>query len=183
MRGTLGLFLVAAVAAACSSSTGHPDPDPGPVISVAGTYQTEVTIVSNDCPGQTVQQHPTVVTHIPAGSTALSLRHAGSLYPGTLTADGAFSTPPVMQVFDGISYAISITGQFTETAIDALVLVEAGAPAAVRLHRPLGRAQDRRSQRHSVVREPDATLPGRRHRIAPRVADAQAVLWSPPPGP
>ena len=55
----------------------------------------------------------------------MSLFHAGSTYSGTLAADGAFSTPPVTQVFSGISYAISITGQFTETTIDALVLVEA----------------------------------------------------------
>jgi hypothetical protein len=54
-----------------------------------------------------------------------SIPSAGSTYHGTLSADGAFSTPPVTQVFDGISYAISITGQFTETAIDAQVLVEA----------------------------------------------------------
>jgi hypothetical protein len=123
MRRTLGLLLAAAIAAACSSVSDDPDPDP--VISVGGTYQTAVTMVSNDCPGQTVEQHPTVVSHV-AGATALSLTHAGSTYSGTLTADGAFSTPPVTQVFDGISYEISITGQFTETAIDALVLVEAG---------------------------------------------------------
>jgi hypothetical protein len=126
MRGTWALYLVAAAAAACSSDGGGggPGPDPDPVIHVAGTYQTEVTLVSNTCPGQTVQQHPTVVAHT-AGATTLSLSHAGSTYHGTLSADGAFSTPPVTQVFDGISYAISITGQFTETAIDAQVLVEA----------------------------------------------------------
>jgi hypothetical protein len=123
MRGTLGLFVVAAIAAACSSVDDGPDPDL--VISVGGTYQTAVTMVSNDCPGQTVQQHTTVVSHVP-GATALSLTHAGSIYSGTLTADGAFSTTPVTQVFDGISYVISISGQFTETTIDALVLVEAG---------------------------------------------------------
>jgi hypothetical protein len=126
MRGTWALYLVAAAAAACSSDGGGggPGPDPDPVIHVAGTYQTEVTLVSNTCPGQTVQQHPTVVAHT-AGATTLSLSHAGSTYHGTLSADGAFSTPPVTQVFDGISYSISITGQFTETAIDAQVLVEA----------------------------------------------------------
>ena len=124
MRGTLGLFVVAAVATACSSCNETIDPV-DPVISVGGTYQTEVTMVSNDCPGQTVQQHPTVVNHVQGGE-ALSLVHAGSTYSGTLTNDGAFSTPPVTQVFDGISYVISISGQFTETTIDALVLVEAG---------------------------------------------------------
>ena len=124
MRGILPLFLVAAVAAACSSCN---DSDPGPTtgISVGGTYQTAVTLVSNDCPGQTVEQHSTVVNHVPGGE-ALSLVHAGSTYSGTLTADGAFSTTPVTQVFGGISYVISISGQFTETTIDALVLVEAG---------------------------------------------------------
>ena len=124
MRGTLTLFLVAAVAAVCSSCNDS-DPGPIPTISVGGTYQTAVTLVSNDCPGQTVQQHPTVVNHAP-GATTLSLVHAGSTYNGTLTADGAFSTTPVTQVFDGISYVISISGQFTETTIDAMVLVEAG---------------------------------------------------------
>jgi len=132
MHGTWGLILLAALTAACSPDNGNPgpgpDPDPDPVIRVAGTYQTAVTLVSNDCPGQTVEQHPTVVTHA-AGGTALSLIHAGSTYRGSLTADGAFSTPPVTQVFDGISYEISITGQFTETTIDAMVLVEAPACA------------------------------------------------------
>jgi hypothetical protein len=123
MRGTLGLSLVVAAAAACSSSDDNTEPNP--VISVGGTYQTAVTMVSNDCPGQTIQQHPTVVSHIP-GSTALSLRHAGSTYNGTLTADGAFSTPPVTQVFSGISYVLSIAGQFSATEIDALVQVAAG---------------------------------------------------------
>ena len=125
MRGTLTLFLVAAVAAACSSCNDNTDPGPSPAISVGGTYQTAVTLVSNDCPGQTVEQHSTVVNHVPGGE-ALSLVHAGSTYSGTLTNDGAFSTPPVTQVFDGISYVISISGQFTETTIDAMVLVEAG---------------------------------------------------------
>jgi hypothetical protein len=124
MRGTMGLFLVTAAAAACSTGNGGPDPDPAPVISVAGTYQTEVTLVSNDCPGQTVQQHPTAVAHLPGGTT-LSLRHAGSLYTGSLTADGAFTTTPVMQTFDGVDFTITISGQFTETTMDALVQVAA----------------------------------------------------------
>ena len=105
-------------------SSGGRGPDPDPVIRVGGTYQTAVTLVTNGCPGQTVQQHPTVVGHAP-GATAVSLSHAGSTYRGALDADGAFTTPPVTQVFDGICYGISIAGQFTETAIDAMVLVNA----------------------------------------------------------
>jgi hypothetical protein len=132
MRGTLGLFLVAAVAAACSPgnrNTGpnpDPDPDPDPVIRVAGVYETAVTLVSSDCPGQTVERHITLVSHVP-GATALSLTHAGSTYDGSLSADGAFSTTPVTQQFDGISFVISIAGQFTETTMDALVQVQAGS--------------------------------------------------------
>jgi hypothetical protein len=121
MRGTLGLLLAAATAAACSSGKNN-----GPeAISVGGTYQTEVTLNNSSCPGQTVQQHPTVVNHAP-GATALSLTHAGSTYNGTLAAVGTFTTSTVTQVFDGISYQISITGRFSETAIDALVTVLAG---------------------------------------------------------
>jgi hypothetical protein len=119
----MGLVLVAVVATACSSNNGGSGP--GPVISVGGTYQTAVTMVSNTCPGQTVQTHPTVVSHTP-GATALSLTHAGSTYDGTLASDGTFLTSTVTQVFSGIGYDISITGEFTETAMDALVTVQAG---------------------------------------------------------
>jgi hypothetical protein len=41
-------------------------------------------------------------------------------------ADGAFTTATVTQVFYGISYRVGIASQFTETAIDALVQVNAG---------------------------------------------------------
>jgi hypothetical protein len=123
MRGSLCLSLVAAVATACSSNSGGNGPDS--TISVGGTYQTAVTMVSNTCPGQTVEQHSTVVNHSP-GATALALVHAGSTYNGTLAADGTFLTSTVTQVFGGISYDISITGEFSETAMDALVTVQAG---------------------------------------------------------
>jgi hypothetical protein len=129
MRGSLRLFLITAVAAACSSggTTGpdpDPDPDPTPLIRVGGVYETAVSLVSNDCPGQTVERHITVVNHVP-GATALSLTHAGSTYTGTLSADGTFTTPPVTQTFGGTSFVISITGQFTVTDMDAQVLVQA----------------------------------------------------------
>jgi hypothetical protein len=120
MRGVLSLAL--AIAAACSSSNGNKNPDPA--INVGGTYQTAVTLVENDCPGQTVEQHPTVVSHEP-GSTTVALTHAGSTYSGSLASDGSFSTTPVMQVFGGVSYTISISGQFSVTAIDAMVQVDA----------------------------------------------------------
>ena len=123
MRASLGLLLTAVVAAACSSSNGPPDPPVTPVITVGGTYQTAVTVVSSTCPGQTVQQHVTGVNHLPGG-TSLSLVHAGSTYQGTIAEDGTFSTTPVTQVFAGVSFRISIAGQFSETGMDALVTVE-----------------------------------------------------------
>ncbi len=118
----LPVLLLLAAGAACSSNGGSTDPDQ---ISVGGSYQTVVTLVNNTCPGQTVEQHATTVSHDP-GSTSLSLTHAGSTYNGTLAADGSFITSAVTQVFGGISYEISITGDFTETAMDALVTVAAG---------------------------------------------------------
>ncbi len=122
MRTAFVLLLTAAVSVACSESGGTTDPTQ---ISVGGAYQTVVTLVSSTCQGQTVQQHSTTVNHDP-GSTSLSLVHAGSTYNGTLEADGSFTTSAVTQVFDGISYQLSITGEFTETAMDALVTVMAG---------------------------------------------------------
>jgi hypothetical protein len=123
MRGRLGLVLVAAAATACSSNNGGSGP--GALISVGGTYQTVVTMVSNTCPGQTVQTHLTVVSHTP-GTHALTLTHAGSTYEGSLAPDGTFLTGTVTQFFGGIGYDISIDGAFTETAMDALVTVQAG---------------------------------------------------------
>ena len=123
MRRSLGLLVSAAVVAAGASCGGGTDP--GSEISVGGTYQTEVTMVNNTCPGQTVQTHATTVSHAP-GATDLSLTHAGSQYDGTLAADGTFTTRLVTQVFDGISYTISIAGAFTLTAMDARVTVQAG---------------------------------------------------------
>jgi hypothetical protein len=115
----LASIAASAIAMACSSSTV-----PGAKISVGGTYQTAVVLVSSTCAGQTVEQHPTVVTQSP-GSTSLSLSHAGSSYSGTLLAGGSFTTTTSTQVFDNISYQITIAGQFSLTGMDATVQVAA----------------------------------------------------------
>lgn len=120
MRVALSLAL--GIAAACSSSNGDKNSDQA--ISVGGSYQTAVALVENDCPGQAVEQHPTVVSHEP-GSTTVALTHAGSTYSGTLAADGSFTTTPVTQVFGGVSCTIGISGQFSVTAMDAMVQVDA----------------------------------------------------------
>ena len=117
--------LALAAASACSSSNGKSHPKP--VISVGGIYQTQVTLVQNECPGQSVEQHPTLVRHQP-GSTTVALTHAGSTYSGTLASDGSFSTTPVKQVFDEVAYTIGISGKFSVTSLDALVQVDAARP-------------------------------------------------------
>lgn len=119
MRAVRVSALGAAFVVGCSGGAG-----PAPVISVGGTYDTAVTLVSSSCAGQTVEQHQTLVGHSP-GATALTLTHAGSAYGGTLSSDGSFATATVGQVFDNISYRIGIVGRFTQTAIDATVTVSA----------------------------------------------------------
>lgn len=115
----LSRLLVALSITACSANLG-----PAALISVGGSYQTTVTLLEATCAGQTVEQHPTAVTHTP-GAKTLVVSHAGSDYPGTVTSSGAFSTPPVTQTFTGISYAIRIAGTFTRTGMDARVDVAA----------------------------------------------------------
>ena len=123
MRRSLGLSVVVTVAAICASCGGTSGPTNE--ISVGGTYDTGGPRGSNTCPGQTVGRRTTAVSHDP-GATDLSLTHAGSRYDGTLAADATFTTSTVTQVFNGISYQISITGEFSLTAMDALVTVQAG---------------------------------------------------------
>ena len=119
MRRASSLVLAAVAVGGCSAKL-----DPAAVISVGGTYQTAVTLVSSTCLDQIVEQHPTVVTQTP-GSSQVALTHAGSTYTGTLSANGAFTTPALTQVIGGVSYAVSITGQFGLTTIEAQVRVDA----------------------------------------------------------
>ncbi|HEU5217844.1 MAG TPA: hypothetical protein VFU23_04250 [Gemmatimonadales bacterium] len=112
-------FPLALGLSACGAGSG-----PSPVLSVGGTYQTVVTLLESTCAGQTVEQHATTVTHTP-GATSLVVSHAGSDYPGTVSTGGMFSTPAVTQIFDGISYQITIAGAFSRTGMDARVDVSA----------------------------------------------------------
>ncbi len=92
------------------------------ILSVGGTYQTVVTLVSSTCPDTRVETHPTTVTHTP-GTTAIRLRHAGSEYTGTVKADGSFVTTTLTQTFGTTVYRLEISGRFTTTAMVADVLV------------------------------------------------------------
>jgi hypothetical protein len=101
------------------------------VLSVGGTYQTEVTLVagSNTCGSASVQNNPTVVTH-PPGAHTLVLAHAGNAYPGTVDSTARFATAPKAISGGGSKYTLTINGQFTLTGFDASVLVDIQRPTA-----------------------------------------------------
>jgi hypothetical protein len=103
---------------------------PGPaVLSVGGTYQTQVTLLAgNTCvPAPTVQDNPTTVVHTP-GASSLSLTHANITYQGTIDNSAAFATTPNMFSLGGSQYNITIGGQFNRTGFDATVNVSVTQP-------------------------------------------------------
>lgn len=106
----------------CGGSSPGPT---APVLSVAGTYQTAVSLLQSTCVGTVVQTFPTTVTHTP-GAATLTLTHAGSVYAGTVSSDGSFRTPAAPFVISGVTYQIGIVGQFTVSAMDATTTVQAG---------------------------------------------------------
>jgi hypothetical protein len=99
------------------------------VLSVGGTYQTQVSLVAgrNTCGAVTVQNNPTVVSHSPGAST-LSLTHAGNAYPGTIESTARFATTPTIISGGGSQYTLTINGQFTLTGFDASVQVDVQQP-------------------------------------------------------
>lgn len=98
--------------------------------SVAGTYDTQVSVVSTSegC-SLPVQKNPTVV-QTSNNNTVVMLRHAGTTYGGTLNANLSFTTQAKTVVGGGVSYSIVVSGQFTGTTLDANVTLDYGtAPA------------------------------------------------------
>src|SRR6185503_11805345 len=90
-------------------------------IQVAGTYDTAVELAENTCSGISVASQPTMVAH-GAGSTRVSLTHAGATYSGTLGTDGSFSTDPVsLPDGQGATSTVQISGRFTLTGFTATV--------------------------------------------------------------
>jgi hypothetical protein len=114
--------LAGLVTVGCGSTGG---PTQAPVLSVGGTYQTAVSLLQSTCVGTVVQTFPTTVTHTP-GASSLTVTHAGSVYSGTVSADASFRTPAAPFVISGVTYQIGIAGQFTVSAMDATVTVQAG---------------------------------------------------------
>jgi len=119
--------------AACSSDDGAPstpadagsgaDARDPTLLYVAGQYPTAVTLTQSTCQGIQVASMTTTVTH-EAGATALSLRHAGVMYGGTIERDGAFLTEPQSVGSAAETHRLTISGRFSTTGFDATVTAE-----------------------------------------------------------
>jgi len=119
------LVYLAALSPGCGGSSGTP------LLSVGGTYQTQVTLLpGNTCSGVTVQDNPTIVTHNP-GAQTLSIRHVSINAAGTIDSTAHFSTDPTMVS----GFTVTITGQFSLTGLDATVtLTQAQPPCQYMVH-------------------------------------------------
>jgi len=96
-----------------------------PLLSVGGTYQTQVTLLpGNTCGDVSVQNNPTTVTHTP-GAQTLSLRHASINATGTIDSTARFSTDPT----NVSGFTITITGQFSVRGFDATATLSQAQPA------------------------------------------------------
>lgn len=115
-RRSLMVIAVTLMLGACGGSRS---PASG-MLSVGGTYQTQVTLLpGGDCTNVGVQNNPTVVAHTP-GALSLSLTHVGNVYPGTVDNTGHFMA---MGTTSGGNSTLTITGQFSRTGFDAMVSV------------------------------------------------------------
>jgi len=95
------------------------------LLSVGGTYQTEVTLLpGNTCGNVVVQNNPTTVTHTPGAGT-LSIQHVGINASGTIDRTAHFSTDPTTVS----TFTVTITGQFTVRGLDATVTLTQAQPA------------------------------------------------------
>ena len=102
-----------------------------PMLSVGGTYQTQVTLLpGNTCSGVTVQDNPTIVTQNPGAQTLL-IRHASINTTGNIDSTAHFATYPTPVS----TFTVTITGQFSLTGLDATVtLTQAQPPCQYMVH-------------------------------------------------
>lgn len=90
----------------------------------SGTYATRVSVTENACGDVTAMDMPTVVTHDDS-TGSIHLLHAGTDYPGTVSADSSFVTSPVTLTFDnGQRYRMTIAGKFRTRGFDAVVTLD-----------------------------------------------------------
>lgn len=122
------LLLCCLTLCGCIRAEGiQPAPTPtqpviSPVISVAGRYDTAVTLLENNCGPITVEPMLTEVAHEP-GETQLILTHAGNHFNGTLQPGAIFATQPLILRGGGATYTVTVTGQFARTGFDALTTI------------------------------------------------------------
>lgn len=116
-----GVVAALALVGSCAAKTR---PDTSRVLSVAGTYQTQVTLVAghNTCGAVTVQDNPTEVAQVP-GAHTLSLTHANNAYPGVIDSTAHFTAAGTL-TSGGSRYTITISGQFSARGFDASVQVD-----------------------------------------------------------
>lgn len=119
------VVLVALVAiAACARHQASQVATNPTKLMVAGTYDTQVSLIAgkNTCGSVTVEPNLTTVIQ-DAGATSLTLTHAGTTYRGSISPAASFSTEPTILDFSGTRYVISIGGQFSVAGFDATVHV------------------------------------------------------------
>jgi hypothetical protein len=94
--------------------------------TVAGTYDTKVSIVSASS-GCTlpVQDNPTVV-QLTRGDSVVLLTHAGTTYGGALKKDSSFTTQEKKIDVNGVSYAMTVSGRFTGAKLVANATLDYG---------------------------------------------------------
>jgi hypothetical protein len=108
-----------ALAIACGSSTQVPV-DTTPKLSVGGTYTTTVAVLQSSCPGLTVANTATTVSHT-AGASTLTVSHAGNDYPGNVTPQGDFTTQARAVSGGGETHTLVIVGKFSTSGFTATV--------------------------------------------------------------
>lgn len=104
--------------------------EPSPDASVAGTYDTAVSVSSTSAGCSLPVQKNLTVVQTSNNNTVVTLTHAGTTYGGELKADKSFTTQAKTVVADGVSYQIVVTGKFTGTTLDANVTLDYGAAPA-----------------------------------------------------
>ena len=126
-------LLVSLVLSGCGGSDSPGGPDAGgngDLLSVGGSYPTDVTLLpGGTCTGVVTQDAVTTVDHA-AGGTSLTISHAGIAYAGTVDTAGNFQTTPKTVLVAPARYVISVTGHFTTSGLDATVTVAQTDPTS-----------------------------------------------------
>ncbi len=122
---TIGSIILASVACGSSAQTVVG----AKVLSVGGSYPTTVALSQSTCPGITVANATTTITHA-AGATTFTLSHAGNDYTGDILTTGDFTTRSKAVSAAGETHTLTIAGRFTTTGFTATVTAAVTRPTA-----------------------------------------------------